>query len=72
MLITEEISRSNARRSLVASKFIPAGKIIDSKDLTWKRPAKGIDPRAFDQVIGMKAINDIEEDTVLKWGLLDN
>lgn len=72
MLKTEEISRSNARRSLVSSKFIPSGKIIDPSDLTWKRPAKGIDPRSFDQVIGMKAINDIDEDTVLQWGLLDN
>ena len=67
-LQSESISRDNARRSLVAKRDIPEGKIIEYKDLTWKRPASGISPRLIDEVIGKKAVSDIEADEVLKWG----
>lgn len=66
----EEPARKNARRSLVATKNIPAGKILDEKDLTWKRPAYGISPKFFDEVIGKKAETAISEDTVLQWKML--
>jgi sialic acid synthase SpsE len=59
----------NARRSLVAMKNIPKGKVIEYSDLTWKRPASGISPKYIDQVIGKKASVDIEEDTVMVWQL---
>ncbi len=61
----------NARRSLVAARNIPAGKVVTREDLTWKRPAHGISPRCIDEVLGMKARADIEEDAVLRWGLLE-
>lgn len=66
-LQSEEISRENARRSLVAKQDIPEGKIIEQEDLTWKRPASGISPRLIDEVIGKKAVSNIEADEVLKW-----
>lgn len=69
-LASENLSRANARRSLVAARAIPAGKIIDAADITWKRPGRGIDPRDFDRVIGSKAQQNIAEDTVLQWGML--
>jgi len=69
-LPTELISRTNARRSLVAKKHIPAGKVIGINDITWKRPANGIDPREYDKIIGMKPIKDIAADTILKWDFL--
>lgn len=71
-LKSEEISRLNARRSLVAARFIPKGKIIEPDDITWKRPAKGIDPREYDLVIGGKASTDITEDTVLLKVMIGN
>ena len=70
-LPSEEPARKNARRSLVAARNIPSGKIIDKDDLTWKRPAHGISPRNYDEVLGMKAGTNIPEDTVLHWGLLE-
>ena len=70
-LPSEEPARRNARRSLVAARAIPAGKVVDAKDLTWKRPAHGISPRNYDEVLGMKARADSPEDTVLRWGLLE-
>ena len=64
-LRSEEVSRLNARRSLVASKLIPKGKIIERNDLTFKRPAYGISPKNIDQVIGKKAKKDILQDEII-------
>jgi len=66
-LPSEEISRANARRSLVAIKNIPSGKKIEYEDLTWKRPASGISPRLIYDVIGKEALGKIEADEVIKW-----
>lgn len=64
-LKSEELSRRNARRSLVAAKYIQKGKKIDAEDITWKRPGTGIDPREYDNILGKIAVDDIKEDTVL-------
>jgi sialic acid synthase SpsE len=69
-LPSEEISRENARRSLVAARRIPAGKTIEEIDLTWKRPGRGIDPRDYSHVIGRVTLVEIEEDAVITWGLI--
>lgn len=64
---SQEISRRNARRSLIASRNIAKGSIVTMDDLTFKRPAFGISPRNVDDLIGMVAKEDVAEDTVLKW-----
>lgn len=66
-LMDEDLARKNARRSLIANKNIPKNKIIDNNDLTFKRPAHGISPKYIDNIIGKRALFDIENDTVLKW-----
>jgi N-acetylneuraminate synthase len=70
-LEVEKSARLNARRSLVAAREISAGKVIEREDLTFKRPAHGISPRAIDELVGMKADRTINEDTVLKWGMFE-
>jgi N-acetylneuraminate synthase len=65
----EEPARKNARRSLVALKDIPKGKIIKKEDLTFKRPAHGISPKFIDEVVGKTVIIDINEDEILQWGM---
>jgi N-acetylneuraminate synthase len=70
-LSDEDPARKNARRSLVAARFIPAGKIIEPDDLTWKRPAHGISPKYINQVIGLKCSKNIEEDMVLQWNMFN-
>ncbi|MCC6599084.1 MAG: N-acetylneuraminate synthase family protein [Crocinitomicaceae bacterium] len=70
-LASEAPARANARRSLVAAKNIPHGKVIEFSDLTWKRPASGISPRDIDQVLGKKASRIIQEDEVLKWQMIE-
>lgn len=69
-LDSEDISRKNARRSLVATKKIFKGQKISSDMLTWKRPASGISPRNINEVLGLFSTEDIEEDTVLSWEML--
>jgi len=67
----EEISRQNARRSLVASKKINQGEIISADCLTWKRPAFGISPKDIEQVIGKRAVRNIGEDEIITKGHFD-
>ena len=71
-LESENLARANARRSLVSARTIPKGKVIDSEDVTWKRPGRGIDPRDFDDLIGSKAQQEVAEDTVLQWGMFSS
>ena len=66
-LSSEEPARQHARRSLVINQFIPKGKQITEKDLTFKRPAHGISPRCIDDVIGRFASHDLDEDILLQW-----
>lgn len=68
-LPSEEKSRANARRSLVAKTAIKAGEEVVFDMLTWKRPASGISPKDIDQLIGKKALRAIGEDEVLKWNM---
>ena len=68
-LPNEELSRKNARRSLVTRCKIPKGKKIDKEDLTWKRPAHGISPKYIDAIIGKKTSKAINEDTILQWNM---
>ncbi len=63
---SEKLARENARRSLVATKKIPKGKLIEYSDLTWKRPAFGISPKWIDTVVGKTAKKTIEEDEIIK------
>ena len=67
----EEPARKNARRSLVAARNIPKGKVIDEQDLSWKRPAHGISAKYYYDLIGKNALVDIQEDTVLKWHMFE-
>lgn len=63
----EAPARNNARRSLVAIKDIPKGKVIEASDLTFKRPAHGVSPKFINDIVGQTAIEEIKEDTVLQW-----
>ncbi len=67
----EAPARRNARRSLVAARKIKKGSVIKEEDLTFKRPAHGISPKFIDEVVGAKAITDIDEDAIMKWTFLD-
>ena len=66
-LESEAPARRNARRSLVAARAIPKGKVIETGDLTWKRPAFGISPKEIGSVIGSRAAVNIGKDKIIYW-----
>ena len=67
----ETLARQNARRSLVSARSIPAGKVIEVTDLTFKRPAYGISPRYIDDLLGKTSAQAIGEDVVLQWSMFE-
>ena len=68
----EEPARRNARRSLVAKKVIPKGKIIEYSDITWKRPGTGISPKFIDEVVSMITNCNIKKDEIITLEMLKN
>lgn len=70
-LPAEEPARRHARRSLVTARAVPKGQRLTGADLTWKRPAHGISPRNYEEVLGLAARRDLAEDTVLQWSDLE-
>ncbi len=66
ILIQQELDqRKNMRRSIVSARDIAIGEIIQEADLYAKRPGTGIAPDQMDQVIGKKAIQAIQADTLI-------
>lgn len=66
-IATEEISRLNARRSIVLTGNLKSGHKITQEDLVAKRPGTGISPMSWDDVIGKSVIRDLPEDHILTW-----
>jgi sialic acid synthase SpsE len=66
-IATEDISRLNARRSIVVSVDVPAGHRLDQGDLTCKRPGTGISPTHWDEVVGSVTSRPLRADDVLQW-----
>jgi sialic acid synthase SpsE len=64
---TEEISRKNARRSIVVNRNVEIGSILSSTDLICKRPENGISSCEWDRVIGKKVKRKILKDQLLSW-----
>ena len=67
-IVSESISRENARRSIVVSRDIPAGHSLTVNDLTYKRPGTGVSPLHWDEVLNCRTSRALEADHVLQWG----
>lgn len=70
-LESEVISRQNARRSVVAKCNIVKGQAITENMLTFKRPGTGISPSEIDNIVGKVAIEDIKEDMILQYEMIE-
>lgn len=66
-LSSETSARKNARRSIVLKRAIKKGEVLTEELITCKRPAFGICPVHWDEIIGRKAGSDLPEDHILKW-----
>lgn len=59
-----------ARRSLVATRDLPKGTVLDASMLTTKRPGLGVPPRDLPLVLGRELNVDLEEDDILRWEMI--
>jgi N-acetylneuraminate synthase len=67
----EKDKRSDMRRSLVTTRDIEAGEVLERSDLTAKRPGTGIPPTELESVVGCRTTQSLEADTVITWDALD-
>jgi sialic acid synthase SpsE len=59
-----------ARRSLILTRDLPAGTVLEADMLTVKRPGSGIPPKDLELVLGRALRADVEADDVLTWDLV--
>ena len=66
-LATEEISRLNARRSIIVKRAKKTGDILQECDLICKRPGTGVPASEWDNIIGKKIKKNLNDDHILLW-----
>tara|TARA_Y100001934_G_scaffold260165_2_gene332155 strand:- start:1958 stop:2971 length:1014 start_codon:yes stop_codon:yes gene_type:complete len=54
LLECEKATEAAARRSIAASRDLPADHVLDWQDLTWLRPGTGIAPGGEDAIVGKR------------------
>ncbi len=59
-----------ARRSLIVTRDLPAGTVLEPNMITVKRPGYGIAPKHLELVIGRPLKADVEADDILTWELV--
>ncbi|MFD2514243.1 N-acetylneuraminate synthase [Pontibacter locisalis] len=59
---SEKKNKAIVRKSIVAAEDIKEGELFSEENLTIKRPAGGISPRKWDEVIGTEAKRDYKKD----------
>ncbi|NVJ91189.1 MAG: N-acetylneuraminate synthase family protein [Methylocystaceae bacterium] len=63
----EAPARLHARRSIVIDRPLKKGHQLVEADLTYKRPAHGISPLHWDEVIGRQINKNLDADNILRW-----
>jgi N-acetylneuraminate synthase len=58
------------RRSLFVTENVGAGNPLTPKNVRSIRPAAGLLPKYYEQVLGRRALKDIEAGTPLNWDLI--
>ncbi len=59
--------RYASRQSIVVKRLCETGVVLNSDDLTIKRPGTGIEPFMLGEVIGRRLARDVEGDAPLTW-----
>ena len=70
VLESELENRKKLRKSLVTSKRIEAGSVIEEEFLDIKRPGVGIEPKYYGEIVGKRVMKTIEADTVIQWDMI--
>ena len=70
-LSDKQASERRLSRSLFVVKDIKAGEEITTENVRSIRPGNGMHTRYYEEVLGMKAVKDIEKGTPLSWELIE-
>jgi len=66
-----EASSKVFRRSIYFVRDLPAGTVIESKDIRRIRPGMGLPPKHFDELIGRRLSRDVSRGTAVTWDALE-
>lgn len=69
---SQEISNLNFRKSIFVVKDIKKGEVFTEDNIRVIRPAYGMKPKHYDDIIGKIACIDIERGTPLKFEMIEN
>lgn len=67
--VCEKTNERALRRSIVASRRIPSGSLIELKDLDWIRPGTGLPPGDEFRIVGKRTMRDIAAGEVMSMAL---
>ena len=68
---TSELENRKFRRSIYFIRDIKAGQLITYEDIKTIRPAYGLPPKFFEEIIGSKLIKDVEAGDPVKWDCIE-
>lgn len=63
----ELVNLSGVRRSIATAHDLPAGHVLAERDLQFLRPATGLSPRDWNQVVGRRTRAALNSGTLLTW-----
>lgn len=72
-LDVQEIEKKSVffKRSIYCSSDIKAGEMITPQNIKVIRPALGLKPKYYEDILGKKALKDISEGTPLEWSMIN-
>ena len=65
VLPAEMEQRAKMRRSVIATRDLPAGTVLKKDDLSAKRPGTGIPVEKIGELVGKVLIRDVKADTLI-------
>ena len=65
VLPAEMDQRKKMRRSVIATRDLPAGTKLSKEDLSAKRPGTGLPPEKINDLVGRVLIRDVKADTLI-------
>jgi sialic acid synthase SpsE len=69
---SHEANSRKFRRSLFVVEDIKKGELFTRQNVRSIRPADGLHPRHFNEVLGKRAACDIERGTPMSWELVES
>ena len=70
--ISLRVMRDTFQKSIVANTEIAAGTVIETHHLVFKKPGTGIPANRFKELIGKKAMKNIQKNQMIDWNMLSS